>query len=48
MSGQENTQHLKVDTVVKDKGQITNNDLQNTTPKKKQKIDQYESHKNWM
>jgi len=34
ISGQENTQPLKVDTMPKDKGQMTNNDLQNTTKKK--------------
>ena len=38
--------------MAKDKGQMTNNDLQNTTKKQnkqaKQKIDQYESHKNSM
>jgi hypothetical protein len=34
ISGQENTQPLKVDTMAKDKGQMTNNDLLNTTGKK--------------
>jgi hypothetical protein len=38
--------------MAKDKGQMTNNDLLNTTgktqKKTKQKIDQYESHKSWM
>ena len=52
ISGQENTQPLKVDTMAKDKGQMTNKDLLSTTKKTnkqtKQKIDQYESHKNWM
>jgi hypothetical protein len=37
ISGQENTQPLKVDTMAKDKGQMTNNDLLNTTKTKKQK-----------
>ena len=44
ISGQENTQPLRVDTMAKDKEQITNNDLLNTTKKTqkktKQKIDQ--------
>jgi hypothetical protein len=31
ISGQENTQPLKVDTMAKDKGQMTSNDLPNTT-----------------
>jgi hypothetical protein len=40
----------EVDTMAKDNGQMTNNDLPNTTKSKKQnktkqKIDQYESHK---
>jgi hypothetical protein len=35
ISGQENTQPLKVDTMVKDKGQMINNDLLNTTEKNK-------------
>jgi hypothetical protein len=37
ISGQENTQPLKVDTMANDKGQMTNNDLLNTTEKKTQK-----------
>jgi hypothetical protein len=37
ISGQENTQPLKVDTMVKDKGQMINNDLLNTTGKKQNK-----------
>ena len=46
ISGQETTQPLKVDTMAKDKGQMTNNDLLNTTKKTKkqntkQTIDQY-------
>ena len=31
ISGQENTQPLKVDTMAKDKGQMSSNDLPNTT-----------------
>jgi hypothetical protein len=30
ISGQENTQPLKVDIMAEDKGEMTNNDLQNT------------------
>jgi hypothetical protein len=37
ISGQENTQPLKVDTMAKDKGQMINNDLLNTTGKKQNK-----------
>jgi hypothetical protein len=36
ISGQENTQPLKVDTMAKDKEQMTNNDLRNTTKKAKE------------
>jgi hypothetical protein len=43
ISGQENTQPLKVDTMAKDKEQMTNNDLRNTT--KRQKNEEYEPHK---
>ena len=37
ISGQENTQPIRVDTMAKDKGQMTNNDLLNTTKIKKTK-----------
>jgi hypothetical protein len=36
ISGQENTQPLKVDTMATDKEQMTNNDLRNTTKKAKE------------
>ena len=39
ISEQENTQSLKVDTMEKEKEQMTSNDLQNTMKKKEQKID---------
>jgi hypothetical protein len=35
ISGQENTQPLKVDIMAEDKGEMTNNDLQNTKKKPK-------------
>jgi len=43
----------EVDTMAKDNGQMTNNDLLNTTKSKnqnkaKRKIDQCESHKSWL
>jgi hypothetical protein len=37
ISGQKNTQPLRVDTMPKDKGQMTNNDLLNTTKNKNKK-----------